>query len=172
MIQYGGRWICASCKPVFLQKLTEGAPLAAGDLRYAGFFIRFAAVFLDGIIMGIFNFVLGLIAGVGLGPAFGQHGSQGFSTAMIVVFIIEYFIAFAYEPFFIGRFGATPGKMACGIKVVTGDGGRVSYWRALGRAFAKLLSFLPCFIGYIMVFFDDQKRALHDRICNTRVVYK
>jgi uncharacterized RDD family membrane protein YckC len=72
----------------------------------------------------------------------------------------------------IGKYGATLGKMACKIKVVTPDGGRVTYLRAFGRYFAKLLSAMICFIGYIMAGFDDEKRALHDRICDTRVVCK
>jgi len=62
--------------------------------------------------------------------------------------------------------------MACKIRVVTADGGRVSYARSFGRYFAKLLSGFTCMIGYIIAFFDDQKRTLHDRICDTRVVLK
>jgi uncharacterized RDD family membrane protein YckC len=60
--------------------------------------------------------------------------------------------------------------MALQIQVVTADGGRVSYLRALGRHFAKLLSSATLLIGYIVAAFDPQKRALHDWICNTRVV--
>jgi len=72
----------------------------------------------------------------------------------------------------IGKFGATLGKMACKIQVVTAEGGRVSYLRSLGRYFAKFLSGLICLIGYIIAAFDEEKRALHDRICVTRVVLK
>ena len=72
----------------------------------------------------------------------------------------------------IGKYGATLGKMACRIKVVTSEGGPVSYMRALGRYFAKQLSCLTLMIGYIMAFFDKENRALHDRICDTRVVMK
>jgi uncharacterized RDD family membrane protein YckC len=62
--------------------------------------------------------------------------------------------------------------MACKLEVVTADGGKVSYGRALGRYFSTWLSSLICAIGYIMAAFDGQKRALHDHICNTRVIYK
>jgi uncharacterized RDD family membrane protein YckC len=65
----------------------------------------------------------------------------------------------------IGRYAATLGKMACGLRVVMSDGGKVTYGRSLGRHFAKLLS------GF-MAGFDDEKRALHDRICDTRVIKK
>jgi uncharacterized RDD family membrane protein YckC len=60
--------------------------------------------------------------------------------------------------------------MALKVHVVTADGGRVSYARALGRYFAKLLSAFTLLIGYIIAAFDPERRALHDRICNTRVV--
>jgi len=56
------------------------------------------------------------------------------------------------------------------IKVVTPDGGRISYARATGRHFAKILSGIICYIGYLMAFWDDEKRALHDRMCGTRVI--
>jgi uncharacterized RDD family membrane protein YckC len=55
---------------------------------------------------------------------------------------------------------------------VTATGGKVSYPRALGRFFAKILSSLICLIGFIIAGFDSEKRALHDRICDTRVVFK
>jgi hypothetical protein len=45
-----------------------------------------------------------------------------------------------YETVFIGRYGATPGKMACKLLVVTADGGKVGYGRAAGRYLAKQLS--------------------------------
>ena len=72
----------------------------------------------------------------------------------------------------IGKYGATVGKMAMKIRVVTAEGQKVSYLRALGRYFAKLLSGMILMIGYLMAAFDDEKRALHDRICNTRVISK
>jgi uncharacterized RDD family membrane protein YckC len=79
-------------------------------------------------------------------------------------------IGITYETVLIGKYGATLGKMACKIKVVTAEGGRVSYLLAFGRYFAKILSAMILMIGYLMAAFDDEKRALHDRICNTRVI--
>jgi uncharacterized RDD family membrane protein YckC len=52
------------------------------------------------------------------------------------------------------------------------DGSQVTYLRALGRHFAKWISTMILAIGFIMAAFDDQKRTLHDRICETRVVRK
>jgi uncharacterized RDD family membrane protein YckC len=73
----------------------------------------------------------------------------------------------------VGKYGATVGKMAAKIKIVNADGTPVSYGKAAGRYFAEILSSMICGIGYLMVAFDnEEKRALHDRICNTRVVRK
>jgi uncharacterized RDD family membrane protein YckC len=87
-----------------------------------------------------------------------------------ILILIQFAINISYEVGFLGRFGATPGKMACKLKVVTSSGAPISYGRALGRYFASLLSGLILFIGYIMAAFYDEKRALHDRICDTRVI--
>jgi uncharacterized RDD family membrane protein YckC len=180
MIVYGNVHVCARCKPLFLQRLAEGGQLQKNALRYAGVWTRFGAVFLDGLILWVVNTAINLIAGVGIAGSQpfqpGPGGAQQFNPAAMGLFIVLFFvqisIAVSYETIMIGRFGATLGKMACSIRVVTADGGRVSYLRAFGRYFAKIVSGMPCLIGYIMAFFDEEKRSLHDRICNTRVVLK
>ena len=84
--------------------------------------------------------------------------------------ILNIIIPAAYESWFVGKYAATPGKMACKLKVVVADSTRVSFARAVGRHFAKYINVFTLLIGYIMAGFDDQKRALHDRICDTRVI--
>ena len=174
-IQYGSIWVCANCKPVFVQKLREGArvpvSVAPGQLDYAGFWIRFAAKFIDGLILGVVVLLPIMIL------SFRQTtgSSTNLRTELIFQGIINlgYFMAnLAFNTFFVGRFGATPGKMACSLRIVRSDGSKVSYGRALGRAFAEILSGMLCYIGYIIAAFDDQKRALHDHMCDTRVVRK
>ncbi|PWU08374.1 MAG: RDD family protein [Verrucomicrobia bacterium] len=185
MIRYGNAYVCANCKPLFVQKLAEGARLETvpGELRFAGFWIRFGAYFLDRIILSVIGMVIGMIGGallgVGLGAAMRMQpgqGPQGLPVAFIVFELVFVMVALAlsvtYETFMIGKYGSTLGKMACNLKVVTPEGGQVSYVRAFGRYWAKLLSALICYIGFILAAFDDQKQALHDRICETRVVYK
>ena len=171
MIAYGNFHVCAKCKPIFVQKLAEGAQLRTGPLNYAGFWIRFGAVFLDGIIMWIVNMVLAVIGGLSFGQALGIQ-PKPLDARLAIIFILQMCIPMIYEIIMIGKYGATVGKMACNIKVVTAEGGKVSYLRSIGRHFAKFLSAIICLIGYIMAGFDEEKRALHDRICNTRVVLK
>jgi uncharacterized RDD family membrane protein YckC len=161
-VKFGDRSICAACKPIYVQKLREGASVA-GPMDYAGFWTRFGAKFLDGIILQIAGFIMGLGAGIFL-------RSAGPVITAIVIYPLTFAINAAYNTYFIGKFGATPGKMAAKVRVVNPDGSSVSYGKALGRYFAELLSGLLLMIGYIMAAFDDEKRALHDRICATRVI--
>ncbi|HEU5395564.1 MAG TPA: RDD family protein [Verrucomicrobiae bacterium] len=171
-IPYGNVRVCAACKPVFLQKLQEGAEINTGEMRYSRILTRFAALFLDGLILGAVNMMLGMIAGI-IGAVLARNHPAGMIVMQFVLFALELAIGGTYETLMVGKYGATLGKMACKIKVVTADGGRVSYARACGRYFAKMLSGFTCLIGYVIAIFDNpQKRALHDYLCNTRVVFK
>ena len=76
----------------------------------------------------------------------------------------------AYYGLMVSKYGATLGKMAVGLKVINEDRSPVSLGRAIGRFFAELLSGMTCYIGYIMIAFDSEKRSLHDHICSTRVI--
>jgi uncharacterized RDD family membrane protein YckC len=159
--------VCANCKPAFLQKLSEGADIRTG-MRYAGFGIRFGAVLLDGLIVGVFNFGLQMMVGLSFMQSIGVE--ERALSLTLLLWVIQLGTSLAYETILLGKYGATLGKMACKIHVVTADGGRISYLRAAGRHFAKYLSSIILLIGYIMAAFDAEKRALHDRICDTRVV--
>ena len=181
-IQYGNVRVCAACKPVFLQKLAEGAKInataGAVELHYAGFWIRFAAKFIDGLILGIPLWVIMFIV-MGTTGAFSEPGNRGtepnaVSTVLILLLELGFMVVHVgYQIFFLGKYGATPGKMLCKLQVVLSDGTRFGYGLATGRTFAEMLSGMVCYIGYLMVPFDNpQKRALHDHICNTRVVHK
>jgi len=175
-IRHGKSYICAGCKPVFMQKLSEGAQINTGELNYAGFGVRFGAKLLDGLIIGLPSLVIYFVV---MFPYIRQqaHNNGAVAPASFQIFAILMQCGFvivqiAYQTFFLGKFGATPGKMICKLQVVTADGGRFGYGRAMGRAFAEMLSGMICYIGYLMVLFDGQKRALHDHICNTRVIQK
>jgi uncharacterized RDD family membrane protein YckC len=174
VLRYDNQTICAACKPLFVQRIKEGVGVA-GSLRYAGFWIRFVAKVIDGIVIGIaqwaFFIPLGLLSGNSI-SAGGQMPSTGFFMLVGLQQLVGILIPAVYNTFFVGRFGATPGKMACRLRVVIPDGAHISYMRALGRNFAEWVSAIVLAIGYIMAAFDSEKRALHDRICDTRVVHK
>ena len=174
MITYGTQRVCAGCKDVFFQKIKEG--VAPGRMVYAGFMVRWGAKIIDGIILGIFNFIVGMLGGLLIARMQAGQPSKGvFGPAFgvqVVLWVIQMAVQVVFTTWFIGRYGATPGKMVCGLKVVTAEGGKVSYGRACGRAFAEWLSAMILYIGYLMAAYDDERRTLHDRICNTRVIRK
>lgn len=64
---------------------------------------------------------------------------------------------------------ATLGKMALGLKVTDEQGRRISFVRATGRYFSKIISGMILCIGYIMAGFTARKQALHDMIAGTLV---
>ncbi len=167
MIRFNDARVCATCKPLFIQKIKEGVSVA-GALNYAGFWTRFGAVVIDGCIIWIFSMILFIPLGIFM-PTSSDNPFVALSF-MPVIMLLQYAIPAAYDTWFVGKYGATPGKMACKLKIVVADGTPVSYSRALGRHFAKWLSSIILGIGFLMAAFDDERRTLHDRICETRVV--
>ena len=168
MIPFGDRWVCADCKPRFVEMLKQGVAPAM-ERRYGGFWVRLVAKIMDGLILSLFNMAVGFIAGVS-GFMRPTTSEEVFTPAFVVVNLLAFLVPVVYYTWFVGRFGATPGKMAVRLKVVVADGSRVTYWRALGRHFSEYLSAIILGIGYLMAAWDPEKRALHDRICDTRVI--
>ncbi len=172
MINYENSMICATCKPVFIQKIKEGVSVGA-DMDYAGFWIRFGAKLIDGLIVGGIQMIIFLPIMFLFMPSMTKPGEEPSGMASIIILqLVQFIIPITYATWFVGKYGATPGKMACRIKIVMSDGNKVSYLRAFGRFFAELVSALTIYVGYIIAAFDGQKRTLHDHICNTRVVRK
>lgn len=173
-IRYRDVWVCASCKNTFFQRVREGQNVS-GVFDYVGFWPRFAAKFIDGIILWIAEMVIMIPFWV---ATFRDVFSGGRPTPISPFFSVLFYpvilgLTIGYTVYFLGKKGATPGKMVMGIKVVTSDGGPITYTKALVRALAEMLSGLICYIGYLMVAFDSEEhKALHDMICDTRVVRK
>ena len=166
-----GTVLCAECGKALSQKMQEGA-VTTGALDYATFGSRFGAKIFDSLILMVVNVGLGVVVGMAIGGGGGEPSLAVIGLTMLVQVVINFIINFSYGIFFLGKFGATPGKMACKIKVVRPDGSPLGYGRACGRVFAEILSGMICYIGYIMAGFDEEKRSLHDRICDTRVIKK
>lgn len=168
MVRFGPSLVCAACKPMYVQMLEQGSS-QPGSFHYGGFWVRFVAKFIDGLVFGVVNLLISFLIRLSIGN---PNDSSSILIASILSILANFAFAIAMTTWFLGKFGATPGKMAFGLVVVHPDGRSISYGRAFGRYFAEMVSgFILC-IGYIMAAFDDEKRALHDRICDTRVVYK
>jgi len=138
-------------------------------LRAAPFFPRLAAWLLDRLILGVLLFVPRLTV------LFGKMETQALSRAFLFKYTVEdivlWALAAAYFVILTAIGGATPGKKAMGLKVVTLEGEKPSFLTVLCReTWARYLSSLLC-IGYILCLADPEQGTLHDRICDTRVVY-
>ena len=174
MIRYGTIFVCGNCKPRFMQKLAEGAAVP-GVVRYAGFWRRFLAYFVDGVILGVVNIILMmfiLIPMLVVGNGNPDDLNALPALVVILIYAIQIGTGFTYETVLIWKYGATLGKRICQVEVVRVDGGPISYGLAVGRYFAKILNAFTLGIGYIIAAFDEEKRGLHDRLCNTRVIMK
>jgi uncharacterized RDD family membrane protein YckC len=138
-----------------------------GVMSYAGFGIRFGAKFLDGIIVGVPAMALQYVIAQ-------QMGLPMFTAPLWARTGVGMVLGGSYYTFFVGKFGATPGKMAAKLLIVNPDGSKVSYAKALGRFFSSeyVSGILTLCIGYLIMIWDPEKRTLHDRICSTRVIRK
>ncbi len=136
--------------------------------EYAGFWKRFLAYILDGVILYIFGSVIGFIIGIAYGSASGTaEGSRvvGFFLGLILGWL--YFALMESS-----RQRATLGKQALGIIVTDLNGNRISFGRATARHFSKFISGAILCIGFIMAGFTEKKQALHDMIAGCLVVKK
>jgi uncharacterized RDD family membrane protein YckC len=134
-------------------------------MNYAGFWIRFWAAFVDGLcfyLLSIAEIAL-LASGQGWFYFVTPHpGLALVNTALNWVF---------FALFESGGWQATPGKRLMGLRVTDLNGDRLSFGRATGRYFAKILSGLLFCIGYIMVGVTAKKQGLHDRLAETLVLH-
>jgi uncharacterized RDD family membrane protein YckC len=171
LVKLGPASVCATCKPTYLQKLREGVPSTLVHRHYAGFWIRFVARLIDSALLTLVFWMVVFAVGP-LSP--GRATVSNFSImagASGVLSLLNFALNIAYEVYFVSTRGGTIGKLVLGLRIIRADGSPVSAGLAAGRYFAQILSAIILMIGYIMAAFDDQKRALHDRICETRVIY-
>lgn len=144
-------------------------------IPYGGFWWRVLAYILDVIILQIVTSIVGGIFGVGLalpltGLGAGENAALG--AMMFGVFGATLVINWLYFAIMeSSKLQATVGKLAVGVVVTDLNGERLTFGRATGRYFAKILSSVILCIGYIMVAFTERKQGLHDIVAST-LVYK
>jgi uncharacterized RDD family membrane protein YckC len=137
---------------------------------YAGFWIRFLAYLIDTVVMSAVLLPLGAVLGVVMvATDAGQNASilalEGLIRIVSIIVGWLYFALLESSPW-----QATVGKKLLGLRVIDLNGNRISFGKASGRYFGKILSTLILFIGFIMVAFSDKKQALHDVLAGTLVV--
>ena len=90
---------------------------------------------------------------------------------MLVQTAVFYVWKIIYDTSLNGRFGATVGKMIIGARIVRLDDSRIGYGTAFVRSLGTIVSDMIFYAGYLFVAFRDDKRALHDLLAGTRVVF-
>ena len=131
--------------------------------KFAGFWRRLLAFSLDLFISFIIGLLLGVVLTVFLSISLDENQANGFG--MLIWWL--YFACMESS-----KYQATLGKMALGIKVVDLNGNRVSFLRATGRHFSKIVSMMILGIGFLMIAFTKNKQGLHDIMSNSFVVNK
>lgn len=187
LVQIAGNWVCADCKPAFLSRVMASGAAGASPLawHYGGFWIRFAARFVDGLVFMVPILVFAALLIPNLLRTRSQLASPSSAPNMaaafgfITFFLVSFLAGGCYEILMLKYRSATLGKMACGLKVIRPDGRSLSWGVCFGRFFMwnivtsgiPYLNFVLMLVSSIMVGVDNEKRALHDRVCDTRVIY-
>ena len=196
-----GSAFCGSCgRPIIgysVAQASAAAPAvgaapevaAAATRTYAGFWLRFVAYVIDGLIVGaavivVAAIAIGFLGTEGIREAIDEMGRGmnqpnpvfpwGLFAAILVLATVSVLAQWLY---FAGmessKSQGTLGKMALGLVVTDMNGQPISFARASGRFFSKLITGLvPFAIGYIMAGFTEKKQALHDMIASCLVLRK
>jgi len=162
--------------PLQTAAVSESAAIIQPAPHYGGFWMRFLAYFVDIVLLRVITFLLTFGTGVLMYLAYSQYVeilSEQIWIIELVGGIVSLIVSWLYFAFFnSSKYQATPGKMICKLKIVDREYNRISFGRATGRFFSMFVSTLIIFIGYIMAGFTDKKRALHDMMAGTYVIYR
>ncbi len=140
-------------------------PASSEAMTYAGFWRRFFASLIDGIIlyaivMIFFGF---LMNSANSNPNLVGSWLGGLQWPLTVAI-------YAYSIVFIGWKGQTLGKQFLSIKVVTATGGQVSWVQAIVREVFKIVSSYALLLGYLWMLWDKDKQTWHDKVSKTYVI--
>jgi len=147
-------------------------------MNYIGFWKRVLASLIDWLVMLIPGMIVGAIIGA-IAPLIlltsrsetaAIGASFGIAILSNIVMTLLYWLYYACMES--STLQGTVGKLALGIKVVDLNGDKITFTRATGRYFSKIVSGLILCIGYIMVAFTDKKQGLHDIMAGTLVIKK
>lgn len=144
-------------------------------VKYAGFWFRFIAAIVDGILVQIASFIivlpLAFMLGMSMAESAALHEIEAAGSAL--GFVIGTLLQWLY--FTVSEssgWQATLGKKMFGLRVTDADGNKIGFGKANGRYWGKILSALILCIGFLMIAFTQKKQGLHDIIAGTLVVRK
>jgi len=183
-----GTVFCSACGQAFSTAVSPARPVnaqvvaAAPRVEYGGFWLRFLAYLIDGAVITLGIFVVGipLVFLTGLGTFLSEiHPDEDFNDAgfWLIMGVIFLFVAVILAVTWLyhalmesSEWQATVGKRILELVVTDMAGRRVSFWRATGRHFAKIVSNMIYPFGHILAGFTAQKQALHDMIAGCLIL--
>lgn len=138
---------------------------------YAGFWLRFAAYLIDSVILALVTVPVGFALGIIMAAT---ETDSDPSIAMVVNLLINggsILTGWLYSSLLeSSSWQGTLGKKAVGLRVTDLDGNRISFGKATGRYFGKILSGMICLVGFFMAAFTEKRQALHDQLAGTLVL--
>ena len=183
-----GAMFCAACGQAFSTAAVIARPnaqvTAAPRVEYGGFWLRFLAYLIDGavITIGICVVAIPLVFLTGLGTFLSQVNPEedfnegGFWLIIAVLFLLgaaSLVVTWIYHAWMESSdWQATVGKKALDLVVTDLAGRRLTFWRATGRHFAKIVSNMIYPFGHIIAGFTDKKQALHDMIAGCVILHR
>jgi uncharacterized RDD family membrane protein YckC len=141
------------------------------QIKYAGFWIRYAAYIIDSMIISMI--ILILICLLSFSYMLINPASRSEATPPPIMYFSAIILAYGYFIISTKKYHATLGKKAFGIIVLRSDFNEASWGKIILReTVGKIVSYIIFYIGYIMAGFTQKKQALHDIIADTVVIYK
>lgn len=135
------------------------------QLGYGHIWARFVAFLFDWILLSVLAALVILLMGLPLVPEIKNYEARLKINFISLVLGWLYYAGFESSPY-----QATPGKQVMGIFVTDTEGYDITFSRATGRFFGKLLSGLILMLGYLMAAFTERRQALHDKMAKTLVL--
>ena len=159
---------CTACGRALAQETRASRAAAGPALPYASFGRRLGAFAVDALLVYAVLFGLGAAA-----------LTRGWNTAAVqaALLVLVYPVVLGagwlyWAGLESSGWQGTLGKRAFGLTVTDLSGARISFGRATGRYFGKLVSGMTFYLGFLMAAFTMRKQALHDLLAGTLVLQR
>ena len=160
------------------------AGAVAGRPQLSGWWRRVGAAIVDGLIVGIGSAILFVAITAPFSIGFFANDTVGVVAVIVgalLAILCVAVVSFLYAPFLMARTnGKTLGRMAVGIRVIRANGQPMTFWFAMLRevvikallfGFISSITFgIASLLDVLWPLWDEENRALHDLIVNTRVI--
>ena len=157
----------------------------AGRWQLSGWWRRAGAQVIDGIVVGVIALVLFAIFAAFAGGGFLVGDTTGYIAAVLGILgfgLCVVVAALVYAPLMMAKTnGKTLGRMACGIRVVRANGRPITFgyatvrevlvkWLLIGVIAGSLTFGLAALVDYLWPLWDEENRALHDFVVDSRTI--